>query len=346
MMNPIFAELAQRAGVHFEPGVDFQATTNVRTGGNGYMGLACDAQPSLVTVSNAGIPAFLTTYLDKNVIDVLLSPMKFAEILGEEKKGDWTTETAIFQIAESTGQTTSYADHSNTGSAGVNVNYPQRQSYHYQTITQWGERELARAGAAGIDWANRQNIASVLTLNKFQNKSYAFGIAGLQNYGLLNDPSLSAPIAPNTKAAGGTGWQNATANEQLKDVQKLYNQLQLQTNGLLELDSPMQLLMSPTSQGWLANTTDFNVTTVERLKKIYPNMEIMTAPEYATQSGQLVQLVLKELEGQKTASACFTEKLRAHAVVTELSSFKQKKSQGTWGTIIYRPFCIAAMLGV
>jgi hypothetical protein len=41
----------------------------------------------------------------------------------------------------------------------------------------------------------------------------------------------------------------------------------------------------------------------------------------------------------------FTEKLRAHPVKVELSSFKQKKSQGTWGAIIYRPILIASMLG-
>ena len=63
---------------------------------------------------------------------------------------------------------------------------------------------------ARIDWANRQRIASVLTLNKFQNKSYFFGIEGLANYGLLNDPSLSAPIAP--IAADGAGYMGAESD--------------------------------------------------------------------------------------------------------------------------------------
>ena len=67
-------------------------------------------------------------------------------------------------------------------------------------MTQWGERELERAGLARIDWANRVNIASALTLNKYQNKTYFFGVSGLQNYGLLNDPSLSTAISPTTKS--------------------------------------------------------------------------------------------------------------------------------------------------
>jgi hypothetical protein len=59
-----------------------------------------------------------------------------------------------------------------------------------------------------------------------------------------------------------------------------------------------------------------------------------------------VQLIADEMQGQRTATTAFTEKLRAHPIKIELSSFKQKTSQGTWGTLIFRPFCIAQLLGV
>ena len=346
-MNPILQALMERAGVHFmgAPSVDFQAEgAHLRMAHDGF---ACDAQPALVTTSNSGIPAFLSTFIDPKLIDVLVSPMKAAEIVGDEvKKGDWTTETAMFPIIESTGVTSAYGDYSESGNAGVNSNFPQRQSFHYQVMTQWGERELERAGLARIDWANRTNIASVLTLNKYQNKTYFFGVSGLQNYGLLNDPSLSAAISPTTKTAGGTSWTNATALEVLADIQKLYKQLQSQANGLVELDTRMTLAMSPLSEVALTKTTEFNVNVSDILKKNFPNLTVKTAPEYTTDSGELVQLIADEIEGQRTASCGFTEKLRAHPIVVNSSSFKQKKSQGTWGTVIFRPFLIAQMLGV
>ena len=213
-------------------------------------------------------------------------------------------------------------------------------------MTQWGERELERAGLARIDWANRVNIASVLTLNKYQNKTYFFGVSGLQNYGLLNDPSLSAAISPTTKTAGGTSWANATAQEINADVQKLYKQLQVQANGLVELDTKMTLALSPISEVYLTKTTDFNVNVADILKKNFPNLTIKTAPEYSTVSGELAQLIVEDMEGQRTASCGFTEKMRAHPIVVGASSFKQKKSQGTWGTVIYRPFLIAQMLAI
>ena len=72
--------------------------------------------------------------------------MKAAEIFGEVKKGDWTTETAMFMLVEPTGEVSSYGDYNNNGVSGANVNFPQRQSYHYQVFTRWGEREVARAG--------------------------------------------------------------------------------------------------------------------------------------------------------------------------------------------------------
>ena len=343
-MNPILQALAQQAGIVF---VGVNADLQ-REGVAHNFGLAQDAQPGLITVSSSGIPAFLSTYIDPKLIEVLVAPMKAAEIAGAEvKKGDWTMSTAMFPVVESTGEVSSYGDHSENGVAGVNSNFPQRQSYHYQVMTQWGELELERAALAKIDYANRLNIASALTLNKYQNKTYFFGVAGLQNYGLLNDPSLSAAIVPTTKAASGTGWANATGSEVLNDLAKLYTQLLSQTGGLIDRETKMTLAISPASDGTgFTKVTDFNVSVAEKVKKLYPNLTVKTAPEYSTSSGELVQLFVDEFEGQRTVECAFTEKMRAHPIVIGTSSFKQKKSQGTWGSIIYRPAFVAQMLGV
>jgi len=341
--------VSRKWGINFM-GVDAQLQrTEKERGGL----LAMDAQPELVTISNSGIPAFLSTYIDPKVIEVLLAPMKATEIVGEEtKKGDWTLETSMFPVVESTGFVSSYGDYSETGIAGANVNWVQRQSYTYQVITQWGERELDKMGLARIDWANRQRIASVLTLNKFQNKSYFFGVEGLANYGLLNDPSLSAPITPISEGGLITWAQKATdpngALYVYNDIKALYGQLVSQANGLVELDmaSDLTLAMSPASQVFLTLTTQYNVNVQDMLKKNFPKMKIETAPEYSTASGELVQLIAVEMQGQKTATTAFTEKLRAHPIIVKESSFRQKTSQGTWGTILFRPFLLASLLGV
>lgn len=305
------------------------------------------AQPGLVTTTNAGIPAFLANFIDPKFVEVLVSPMKAAEIIGESKKGDWTTMTAMFPIVESTGEVSSYGDYSNNGEVGANINFEPRQSYFYQTITEWGERELAQAGLAKIDMAARKNIASALIMNKFQNKTYFFGVQGLTCYGLLNDPSLPAAITPMTKTGGGNAWSAASlATEVYQDIETLFAQLVLQTQGLVNLESKLTLAMSPTSQVALTKTTQYNVNVMDLIKKNFPNLRVVTAVEYATASGQLLQLIADEIEGQEVASCSFNEKMRAHSIVKDTSSFRQKKSGGTWGAIIKLPIGIAQMLGV
>ncbi len=309
--------------------------------------MAMDAQPTMVTANNSGIPAYFTNYVDPELIRVLVTPMKAAEIIGEVKKGDWTTLTAQFPIVESTGETSSYGDFNNNGMTAANVNWVPRQSYHYQTHTRWGERELDMYGAARIGYAAELNVASALVLNKFQNKSYFFGIDGLMNYGLLNDPSLTASITPNATGTGGAvTWASKDGQTVYDDIVKLYGQLVSQTKGLIERTDSMTLAMSPSAEVNLTKTNMYNVNVSDLLKKNFPNLRVETAVEYSTDAGDLVQLIADRLGEQDTAYAAFTEKMRAHAVVVEESSWKQKKSGGTWGAIIRQPLGIASMIGV
>ena len=343
--------VSQKYGIHFM-GVDaqLQLSEKERSGL-----LAMDAQPALVSLSNSGIPAFLSTYIDPNVIEFAIAPNKATKIVGmETKKGDWVTETATFPVVEYTGQVSSYGDFSNSGVAGANVNWVQRQSYHYQITIGYGERELEKMGLAKIDWANRKRKGAVTTLDKFQNKTYLFGVSGLANYGLLNDPSLFAPITPLSQGSGLVTWaQKATdalngAVYIYDDVLAMYKQLVHQTNGWVDMDmeSPMTLVMSPSSQVYLKTTNVYKATVKANLQENFPNLRFETAPEYTTSSGEFVQLIVDEVRGQRTATTAFTEKLRSHPIIRDLSSFQHKMSQGTWGTIISAPIMISSMLGV
>ncbi|WP_160286387.1 major capsid family protein [Pseudomonas knackmussii] len=336
-------KLAFDYGVHFmEP-----VRAYLADGSRSNFDMALDAQPGLITVSNSGIPAYLANYLDPELIQVLVTPMKAAVIFGEAKKGDWTTMTSQFPVVESTGEVDTYGDFSNAGQSSANVNWVPRQSYHFQTITQWGERELEMMGLGRIDYAARLNIASALTINKAQNKMYFFGISGLENYGALNDPNLITPIQPApTGASSSRLWTDKDGAAIYGDIQLLYTQLQTQLKGLVERDVRMTLALSPTSEAELTKTNQYNVNVLDQIKKNFPNMRIETAVEYETGSGNLVQLIVDEIDGQQTAYCAFTEKMRAHPVKVGLSSFKQKKSAGGWGAIIRRPVAIAQMLGV
>ena len=324
--------------------------------------IAMDALPGpLSTDPNSALPTILTTTIDPEIIRVIFSPLEFGEILGERQAGSWVEDTRLFPIVESTGQVSSYGDFNNNGRAGVNFNYPAFQSYLFQTIIKYGERETDRVGLAKINLISELGLSSAQLLNTYQNLTYAFGVQNLQNYGIINNPYLSAFLTPATKAAGGTAWfngntPNATANEVYNDIIALVNKLVAQTNGALNVKSKMTLAMSPQSEVAITFTNSFGTSVADLMKKGYPNITVKTAPQYGTQSttnpqgystaGNVLQLIADKVQGQTVAYAAYNEKLRAHKIVPGLSDWMQKQTSGTWGTILRSPIAVSGMIGV
>lgn len=332
--SQLIAQLA-RSGIILPQGV-----TDVSTPVGQYAMDAASLTPTLVGTPNAGIPSFLTTYVDPKVIEVLVAPMKAAEIVGESKKGDWTTLTATFIQAEPLTKVATYTDYSSDGDSSANVNYPQRQAYFFQTWTRWGERELEMAGAGRVDWSSQLNYSSALGLAKFLNSTYLFGVSGLQNYGLTNDPRLVAPVA------SSVNWATATPDAIYNSIVAMYKALQSQSQGIIEQTDELKLAMPPTAAGDLNNVNLYGLAAAKLLKDAFPKLEIVTVPEYDTAGGRLVQMWAPKLEGQESATCAFTDKMRAHAIERYSSYFRQKKSAGTWGAVIFRPLACTQLLGV
>lgn len=325
-------------------------------------GLAMDAQPALSTTDpNSAVPAILTTMIDPKVFKALFAPNKAAVIMGEERRGTWLDDTIMLPVTEAAGEVSSYGDYAENGAVTSNTNWPQRQAYLFQVVKQYGERELERAGLARINWVAELDYSAAIMLNKFSNLTYFYGVAGLQNYGLLNDPHLNASLTPATKAYGGTTWYNnsgqvaATANEIFADIENLFTQLVVQTAGLVNRETPMVLALSPQSEAAFTTTNSFNVNVSDLIKKNFPNLKVENAVQYGVLSasnpqgiagGNFMQLIAKELDGQETGYCGFNEKMRAHKLIPQTSSYKQKISAGTWGCILRMTSTIASMLGI
>lgn len=330
----LIAQLA-RAGVVLPSSVQ-----DVSTSTSQYAMDAASLAPTLIGTPNAGIPSFLTTYIDPKVIETIVAPMAAATLVGESKKGDWTTLVAAFIQAEPLTKVATYDDHSADGSSNANINYPQRQSYFFQTWTRWGERELEMAGAGRVDLASQLNYASALGLAKFLNSSYLFGVAGLQNYGLTNDPRLPTPVT------GTVNWATAQPEAIFNDINDMWTVLQSQSQGVIRASDELKLGLPPTAAANINRVNQYGLSAAKLLKEVWPNLELVEVPEYDTVSGRLVQMWSVRIEGQETATCGFTEKMRAHAIERYSSYFRQKKSAGTWGAIVFRPFGMTAKLGV
>lgn len=311
--------------------------------------MAMDAQPGLVTTPNAGVPILFTSIVDPEVIRVIFTPMRAAEIMGgETQKGNFTTQVVYFPMVENTGQVATYGDYSNNGEVDANANWIPRQPYRWQAFKRYGEQQMAMWGEAGINYSAQLDLSLSMTFAKFANKTYFYGVAGLNNYGLLNEPSLITAISPGTKAitTHGVTWTDATANEVYEDIRLLYVKLNTQMGGNTEMTDALTLVLSTTKQPDLLKTNSFGITVEDMLKKAFPNLTVKAAPEYSTGSGELMQMLLPSYEGQQTAYPAYTEKLRAHALITEGSAWAQKNSAGSLGTILRRPIGISQMIGI
>lgn len=308
--------------------------------------IALDAQPGLVTQANAGIPAQLTTLFDPDVVRVVTAPMRIAEVFGEVQKGSWLTDAIEFPIVESAGFVTSYGDWNNNGNNSVNISWTPRQPYFYQTVTEYGARDMERYGLAKLNLVSELDMSAALVMNQFQNASYAFGTANLQNYGSTNDPTLLPSILPYLKASTNYTWTGATAKEIFNDFLKLFGQLQIQMGGNIKMTDKIVVVLSPGKLVQLAAVTDFSVPAIQMIRVAFPNITFEQVPEYSTPGGELMQMFLPSFKGQQTAYTAFPEKMRLFPVIADLSGWKQKKAGGTWGFILKLPIALASMLGI
>lgn len=307
--------------------------------------LANDA--AMVTAANSGVPVEFTSYIDPMVIPILTANRGAREIFGEAKKGDWTTSYARFQTSEITGEVEAYTDYGQGGASDVNPTFPVRTQYIYQTNIRYGDREVDVASRARLQLAADKQRAAATVIDIASNKFALYGVAGLEIYGLLNDPNLPAAVAPLPNAAGNTLWDNKSTKEIYEDVLYLFGKMADRGAGHIDANTELVLATSPATQVQLGKATDFNISARQMLETYFPKIRFVALPELATAtSGTSILLVAPTIEGLPTAQIGFSEKFRAMRLIPESSSFHQKFVGSSYGTIIYRPFAIGNMQGV
>ena len=294
---------------------------------------------------NTTVPAYMTAYANPKVIEILTAKRQYKAIAPEVKNGDWSTAFTQFRALELTGTATPYQDYDANGQANINTAFPTRKQYRFQTTIRVGDLEQDMNAAAKIDlFAEKQRSAAVLLEIEF-NKAAFFGVPNVPVYGLLNDPNLNADETPTTGVNGNT-WALKTADEIMADFAKMMSKLYERSNGWVDANSALTLVIAPACLAELNKVNAFGVSVKKMLADTYPTMKIVTAAEMATGSGNLAMIKADEIEGQPTVEFGYSEKYKAHSIVRETSSMIQKVSAGTYGAIVYYPFAIVTMLGV
>lgn len=308
--------------------------------------LAHDA--ALVTMANSTVPAELLAYYDPRIIDIVTRPRKAREIFSEVQKGDWTTPFAKFRVNELTGSTQPYTDFGQSRTSGVNYNWITRQQYVFQTLIEYGDLEEAVSAAAKIQLAADKQRSAAHVIDVDANLFYLLGVQGMEIYGLLNNPGLSAAIAPLPSGQGGSiAWADKNTQQIYNDILALHEHLVSQGDGWIDQTSGLTLVVSPAAAVALGKATDYNVSVQDMLHKYFSSLKIVTLPEMADDTaGESVMLIADTMSGNPTGELAFSNKIRAGRIVPDVSSFRQKWVSTTYGAIIYYPQAIATMRGV
>ncbi len=307
--------------------------------------LANDA--AMVTAANSGVPVEFTSYIDPMVIPILTATRGAREIFGEAKKGDWTTSYARFQTSEITGEVEAYTDYGQGGASDVNPTFPVRTQYIYQTNIRYGDREVDVASRARLQLAADKQRAAATVIDIASNKFALYGVAGLEIYGLLNDPNKPEAVSSVPNADEKTLWAEKSTKEIYEDVLYLFGKMADRGAGHIDANTELVLATSPATQVQLGKATDFNISARQMLETYFPRIRFVALPELATETGGTsILLVAPTIEGLPTAQIGFSEKFRAMRLIPESSSFHQKFVGSSYGTIIYRPFAIGTMTGV
>ena len=244
--------------------------------------------------SSYNVPAlnqFLQNWLP-GAVRMFTAPRRAEELLGFVQAGDFADETIVARFIEMFGYTQTYGDLNEVPKAGYNAEYQSRQIVRFQGGVQSDRLEsqrMAKIGVSDID-EKRASLARAFAIT--ENLVSFNGFTGVKTYGLLNDPNLPSYVAV---ASTGTGssplWSTKTTALRWADVLASVQALFTQTKTSFDptKDEFTWAISTPTKMQladfMVVGGTSLSVSLGDYIKQQYPNIRIITIPEFDGANG-------------------------------------------------------------
>lgn len=294
------------------------------------------------------LPGFVHTVTQAQTID---------EILGVTTAGDWEDEEVVQGVLEPTGLAQLYGDYTNVPLASWNLGFERRTIVRFEEGLRVGVLEEARAGKVKVNSAATKRGAAATALDIQRNRVgfYGFNSGDNRTYGLLNDPNLPAYV----NVAGGT-WAGKTFLQITADIREAVGALIVQAGGHVKAGpnaqnaTPMTLVLPLGSDNYLSVTSDFGNSVATWLKDTYPNMRIITAPEFAGANGgaNVFYLFAERIndgnsdDGGQTFIQVVPTKFKTVGVEQQAKAYVEDYSNATAGVMLKRPFLVVRRSGI
>lgn len=293
------------------------------------------------------LPGLVRTVTTARVID---------ELVGISVGGEWSDEEVIQQGVEPTGFAVPYTDYGNIPLASWNPSYERRTVVRFEMGLLVGRLEEDRTGRIpNINTATEKRVSAALALELLRNRIGFYGYIGGagRTFGILNDPQLPAYA---TVATNGTTtqWTGKTFLQITADIREALAALQTQSGNNIDPErTPIVLAIASSRSQYFTVTSDFGISVRNWLRETYPNVRIVSVPEFNGANGgaNIFYLYAERVDdgssdGGRTFEQIVPAKLKSLGVEQRAKSYVEDYTNALAGVMLKRPWAVVRRSGI
>jgi len=324
-------------------------------------GSAMDALQPMTTTPSFGTPVqFLQGWIP-GVVFICTQARKIDEAIGYRIVGDWADEQVVQTILERVGVAQPYTEYQNVPESGFNLNYVFNTIVNFESGMFIGNKESARTAKVNVSADNAKRNACTQELEISRNYIGFYGFNGGFNltYGIFNTPGLPAYVTVANGDNGTPQWSTKTFLNITADIRTAANQLQTQSGDLVDPRTTPTTLFLPTNvMAYLTTVTDFGITVEDWLKKVYPAMRVVSAPQLNNANGGVGVFYLfadkmdtgADEDGSTDDGSVFSQNIQTKFLVNGVEKlakgYLEAYLNSTAGVMCKRPFLVVRYSGI
>lgn len=302
------------------------------------------------TTINTVLPPGVLNAFSSNVIKYSIQRQSAENLMGSKKMmGDWTLNRYSIRIIEQAGYTAPYGDFTSPPAVGVNHLLFSSGHYRYEVGYFIGLLEESQINLLSGDnlYSNKLQACVTALQTTFNTIAFNGKIGGAVNtdhdvYGILTHPKLNPMQTENKKITA------MSYDEVLDFFNKYVTMIAKQTGSHFYVNSPLTVGLPVDYHLKIHNIRNqYGRPVIEDLKSIYPNLTLVPCPELtaATSDSKDVIVFIGQSEVingyYPTLELGFSRSMYFSNVVKDLTHYKGKLMEGTFGCVVYKPSLIA-----
>lgn len=315
-----------------------------------------DALQPLITTPSITTPIqFLQMWLP-GFVYILTAARTIDNFVGITTAGDWEDEEIVQGGMERTGNAVPYSDQGNVPLASWQTNFLTRTIVRFEEGMRVTLLEEARSAKMRVNSAQEKRSAASESLEIQRNSVGFFGFNAGDNrtFGLLNDVNMPAFINFPNGASNSPLWSTKTFLEITKDIRTAISTLRIQALGRVDpKTTPLTMGLALGVIDFLSVTTDFGMSVQDWLDKAYPNIRVISAPEFDDANGgaNVFYLYADSSVGDgstddgRTIMQVVPAKFRTLGVQQQVKGYEEDYSNATAGVLLKRPLNIVRFSG-